>query len=100
MTEPTAAVYPLVFDHLNAPVSGEFDVPAETRCPASMTRNTSGSGAASTPASDFELGFGKGYLRMGNVTERVQLVVAATLLFAVLGTLAITALGVARTPRL
>lgn len=65
-----------------------------------MTRNTSGSGAAATPASDFELGCGKAYLRMGNVTERVQLVLATTLLVAVLGTLAINALVVARTPRL
>ncbi|GGO97089.1 hypothetical protein GCM10012280_58080 [Wenjunlia tyrosinilytica] len=100
MTEPAVAVHPLIFDHLNAPVTAEFDVPPETRCPASMTRNTSGSGPAATPASDFELGCGKAYLRMGNVTERVQLVLATTLLVAVLGTLAINALVVARTPRL
>ncbi|MEE1799798.1 hypothetical protein ACIQVO_30350 [Streptomyces sp. NPDC101062] len=61
-----------------------------------MTRNTRGGDAAATPASTFELGCRDAYLRMSNVTERVQLAVVATLLVAVVGTVSIAVLSMAR----
>lgn len=54
-----------------------------------MTRNTSASGATSDRGSSYELRFGEACLRLENVSERVQLVITATLCVAALGALSI-----------
>ncbi len=91
---------PCSFTRRSVLVSAEFDLPPETRCPASMPEDTSDDVAASTSDTCFELHLGKwGHFRVGDVSERVQLEVVRGLVATALATLVVHAISVIRSPR-
>ncbi|MFB6711741.1 hypothetical protein ACFCZY_08480 [Streptomyces sp. NPDC056237] len=67
--------------------------------PAPMSEGVSADGAASTPASNYELDCGEVHLKAQNVPERVQLLLLSTLSLAVVGALSIGAWALAQNSR-
>ncbi|MFF2895507.1 hypothetical protein [Streptomyces sp. NPDC057966] len=81
------------------PISAEFDVPPENRCPAVMARDTGIDDEASHPDSLLELRSGEHSIRVGNVSERVQLAVVAGLFVTAITALLVNAYTSTRSPQ-